>query len=436
MPLLQFATQSRPTRAGAERLINYSFNLDNGALMGRPGLVRYATLAGPVRAMVAFAGSIYAAAGGSLWRVTGGVATNLGAISDDPYTAMTASDSYVVLTAGGRYYACNGVTISTPATGQVATARSVAVMGGYVVVAGSDATRSDRIAVSNADDPLTFDGLDFATAEIMADAIVAILRDHTEIQIIGTQTTETWYNSGGTFPLSPNNGAFSERGCLNGATVAKTDSGVYWFGDDRKVYRRFGGAPQIISTSELNEYLSTATVTHGFAFEARGQKFYALGVSGAPSWALNIATGLWSEFTTGADHGPWIATAALMVDGTQYIGTSDGAICTLGGYDDDGETIRAECYSQPLTEPWNRMNRIEATVDTGFGALGRDRVINLELSRDGLVWSGPKQRSLGDTGEFRRVARWSGQGTYRGFVQARLWITDPVQRDIYGGRVG
>ena len=438
--LIPFARHSRPADYAAERVLNYFFHPQQepsqGALLGRSGLVRLVQLSGPVRAMVELGSALFVAAGSKLWRVQPGVsAVQLGTIADDAFTSMDAIAGYVVLAAGGRYYVGSNSGVAQYSTGQVSTARAVCALDGYVAVAGSDATRGDRIALSNVDNPFTFDGLDFATAETLSDRIVGMVRDHTEIQVIGSRSVQTYYNSGDQFPLSPNDGAFAERGCANGATIAKTDSGVYWLGDDMMPYRRYGGAPEIIGSAELNEYLAGQSVVGGFAFQDRGRKFYGLRLADGPSWVYNIATGLWSEYSTGADHGPWRATAACMIDGVQYIGTADGSICTLGGWEDDGEVIRAEAWTVPITEQWTQLNRVEIHMDTGKGALGRDRAINLELSRDGKQWGAPKPRSLGDQGAYRRVARWDALGRYRDHVQARWWITDPVQRDIYGGRI-
>ena len=58
-----------------------------------------------------------------------------------------------------------------------------------------------------------FDLLDFASAEGQPDQLVAVLSDHREVFMFGTDSTEVWYNSGASdFPFERHQGAFIEKG--------------------------------------------------------------------------------------------------------------------------------------------------------------------------------------------------------------------------------
>lgn len=426
MPPLPLATQSRPADYAGERLINYTFDPSQNVLLGRSGLKAVYTLEGTVRAFEEMAGRLYAVAGGYLWDVPR--EQKLGFVGDDAETTMAATARYLMVVSRGKYYVYDGTSLSTPATGQVTVPTSVATLDGYAVVAGEDATRSDRIAVSNVDDPTTFDGLDFATAETLPDGIRRVIRDHTELAVFGDRTTERFYNSGEVFPFAPNASAFAERGCSNGATVAAADNGIYWLGDDGLVYRAFGGQPEVVSTSVISEWIANRTVESGFAIEDRGRKFYVLRLADGPSLAFNIGAGLWSEFSTGGTHEAWIGSAAYQMDGIQCVGTSTGKVCVFSGWEDDGQAIRGDVPSQPIREKIVRVGNIELQMDSGHGQAR----VHLQTSQDGRNWSKPRQRDLGKSGNYGRAARWHGCGTHRNMFQARVWITDPVQRDIHG----
>lgn len=432
MPPLPLATQSRPAEYAGERLFNYSYDPAENVTFGRSGLTAKYTLSGVVRAMTDMGGDLYSVAGGHLWKN----GTAVGTVIDSEETTIARLASHVCVVAGGVYSVWNGSTLMRPTTGQVISPTSVATMDGYTIVSGSDTTRSDRFAISRLDDPKTFDGLDFKTAETQPDGIKRVIRDHKELAIIGSGTTERWYNSGDISLFSPNASAFAERGTKVAASVVRADNGLYWLGDDEQVYRSFGGSPEIISTPSIAEYLKGKEVISALSMDDRGRKFYVMRLRNAPSLAYSIGAGTWSEFSTGGAHGPWVGTAAHQFGSVQYIGTSTGKICTLFGWDDDGDVMCGEIDSQPLREKTNTVNEIEIVIDTGMGDIGRNRVVSLQMSRDGRNWSGSRLRDLGTQGEYRKTAQWAGCGSADSYYQAKFRITDPVQRDVHGARYG
>lgn len=438
MPVIPLATRSAPGDYAGGRLINYFYvpteGPGQGACLQRSPLERRAVLAlgESVRAITQLGNVVYAACGGFLWSYDNGTVTKLGPIPDGQTTIATRQ-GYVVLTAGGRYYVhdTEANTLFQVDTSQVQVAVSVATFSGYTVVVGSDATRTDRIAVSNLDDPTTFPGLGFGTAEVIPDKITGVFRDHLFLRVFGGDTTETYTVGTGSFPLTRQDGAHIEEGAIAG-TMAQADNAVFWVDTNRLFRRVFGASPEIVSPGELSEFLKGKSILGGFAFKDRGRDFYAVRVENEPTWVLSIFSGRVQEYTSGADHGPWIATCATEIDGVTYLGTENGTICTFGGSDDDGEIMRREIQSLPITEDRINLSRVEVSVETGTQELGRDRKINLEISRNGKTWTRPIERELGDLGEYRRAARWNNLGTYEDFTQLKVWITDPVQADIYG----
>jgi hypothetical protein len=80
---------------------------------------------------------------------------------------------------------------------------------------------------------ITFDPLDIAAKTGGQDPIVAIISMHREIWLLGSLTSEVWFNSGAadfTFQEMP--GAFIDHGCIAKYSVAKSDVSIFWLGQD------------------------------------------------------------------------------------------------------------------------------------------------------------------------------------------------------------
>lgn len=432
------ATQSRPGSApySGERLVNYfarpASGLSPAVLLSRGGLSAHVAVSGVTRALLSAHGYIYAAAGGRLYRISGGVATDLGAISDG-ITTMAANATKLAIVAGGVYYAWDGTTLSSPATGAVTDPTSVASMNSYFVVSGSSGGRGDAITWSRLDDPTTFDGLDFAFAEAQPDAAVSVLADHNELWVFGTSTVQPFYVSDSEQVFLPNQGALIEHGA-QANTMAKADNAVFWVTPEGKVARSLGSGPQWISTPEVQDEISRSVVTGGFTFSERGHEFYAVSLHGKPTLVYDIVTGLWHERATGLEYAPWAAGCAVLHEGTWYFGC-EGFVATASAdtFTDLGGAMVSEVIS-PLHAQRGELFRVARLhVDFSGGAVDIDRTPEamLQTSRDGQTWGREMWRPLADFGRYKRRALWNALGQFRqGSIRIR--VTDPVPRDLVG----
>lgn len=441
MPLVPLATQTRPGSEAysGERVINYFAQQADGVtplvLLARGGLTATVTLPGRVRALVVMDGSLYAAANGKVWKITGGTATDVGTITDG-VTSMAASVDEVAIVVGGVYYVCDGSTTTSYATGAVTSPSGVEYMDGYFVVTGTISGRGDAFTISGLDDGTTFNALDFAFAEESADAITAVLRDHDRLWLFGTRTTQIFANSGGVdFPFTPIAGALIEHGC-QAQTPAKADNTVFWVRPDGTVMRSGGAEPAVISTPEIKNALAGSTLGGCFTFSERGHEFYCITRDGATSLVFDISTGAWAERTTGLAGGAWAAEVAETLGGTTYFGCNGGQIATAAEttYTDFGGVLLREVVSKPIQQGGNRkfiVRQFHVFFSGGTVNIGRTPQVMMQVSRDGRTFGMEKRRDLGNLGEYHKRATWNARGMFlRG--QVKIKVTDPVPADIVG----
>lgn len=379
MAFVPFAQQSSDALYSGERILNYFLRPGNsafpGVLIGRSGLEKVAEPAdvtaaggGRIRAMIEGNGVAYIAANGALYRLEGTKVTQIGLIADDVNTKMAVSGPQVAVVARGGYYVSDGLGVTPVVAGAITKATSVAFIDGYFIVSGTANGRDDAIQFSALDDGASFDALSVAFAENLPDPITDLVASHNQLWLVGARTIEIWYNAGaGLVPFVPNRGSIIERGGLTG-TIATEDNGAFWVGEDRRVYRSQGVSPQVISTREIEKQIRTAGDLRGFMADDKGHKFYVLRRSDRPALAYDLTTGLWSEFSTGAAEGPWVATCSAYIDGVMHYGTETGLIARMSetAYTDLGDILKAQAVSLPIVRADHfKVRRVILEIETG-----------------------------------------------------------------------
>lgn len=445
MPQLVFATRTQDHFGGrpysAERLVNYFFRpgdgLSPGTLWGASGLTEIADLgSGPVRAIVEHAGMMAVASEGHLWTVTtGGAMTDLGAVADGE-TRLASNGDEIAMVVGGSYRLWNGTSLLSPTTGALTSVDGVVFQDGYFVLSGATATREDVISITGLYDGATISALDVATAEFGPDDLIGMISDHGELWLFGARSIEIWYNSGSAdFPFRRNAGGIIEHGCADAATIQKEDNAVFWVGSEGVVYRASSVSPQVISTRAVEERIRAGTVNGGIVYMDRGHKFYAVRMAGEPALCYDMTTGLWCERSSSALDGAWVARCSVRIGQDWYVGGSDGKIYRIDqdAYTDGSRVLKAVAQAAPVDkgERYFPVRRLTARMQTGTTDIGREPKVSLQVSRDGRVWGNEKFRDMGSLGNFTRDISWNGLGAYTQF-HARLSVSDPVPRDIYG----
>ena len=150
-----------------------------------------------------------------------------------------------------------------------------------------------------------FDPLDIAAKTGNPDPISAAIVMHREPWLIGTETTEVWYDAGNAdFAFGELPGVFIEHGCIAPYSLAKQDLSVYWLSQDRQgqtiVLTGNQYAARRISTHAIEQQIqSYATVSDaiGFTFQQLGHVFYVLTFPTADAtWVYDVSQELWYEW--------------------------------------------------------------------------------------------------------------------------------------------
>jgi len=437
--------ESRARKSDAEKCINLYVEVDEGhgaspmVLLGTPGLKKFCTLTDtPLRGLWGFDTGLYAAAGGTLFRIfpDGSLATigtfppALGPVQFFP------NGNQLFFTSGGNGYISDNAGIS-----QVIPAITAAFLDGYFIAQQP----GKNIQISGIYEGRSWDPADYAVKEGYPDPIVAILADHEQLWLFGSQKTEVWYDSGAAnFPFQRIPGAYIEQGCIAQSSPASLDNSVFWLGGDSRgagiVWRAMGYAPARVSNhaveEQIRKYSLTSTIRDaiGYAYQEGGHSFYRLDFPSADhSWCYDVATGMWHERGSwDLVHGTYHAQLAryhAFTMGQHFVGgggqvfdvtrNTNVYAQSLDYFDEDGAVIRRLRSSPHVNTALRRNTYHSLTVDMEVGdvsalldGVGNPRPVQvmLRFSKDGgETWSEVMTANAGMTGQttarvqFRRL---------------------------------
>jgi hypothetical protein len=294
---------------------------------------------------------------------------------------------------------------------------------------------------------VAFDPLDFATAEGQPDNLVAILSDHREIFLFGTETIEVWYNSGASgFPFERNQGAFIEKGCAARYSVAKQNNTVYFVGSDLMVYQMNGYTPTRISNHAVEKTLKNVSLDDAFAYtyQNEGHLFYVLTIPERDiTWCYDMSTGSW-HVRRSYHFGRHQSNNAIFFNSKTLVGDfQNGRIYQMSSnfYTDDGDPV-VRLFVLPTVNNGREfltVDSLEFDMKTGVGLVvgqGDDPELRVYFSKDsGKTYSENfKRGSIGKVGEYLARAKVNRFGAARQFT-FKVEISDPIPIDIGGAWV-
>ncbi len=237
--------------------------------------------------------------------------------------------------------ATNTLTRVTSANYPALTVPGLVFLDGTFYVADS----SGKIYGSGINDPTTWSALNYISAEIENDGLVAIEKSLNYLVAFGQWTTEFFYDAGNATgsPLSSVPNAFFTVGCASGDSVVRMENEVVWMSQTiqrgRQVMALSGFTPSIISTPEVDRILNAddlATV-YAFSIKISGSVFYVLTLkTSAKTLVYDFSTKQWHFWTSmtpqTAQNITTITSASGVATVTQTAhGYADGDLITIAG---------------------------------------------------------------------------------------------------------
>jgi hypothetical protein len=297
---------------------------------------------------------------------------------------------------------------------------------------------SEQVYVSAIDDATSIDALDFASAESYADPVTAVAVRSREVILLGSSSTERFFNSGGDdYPFSRDNAALAEVGVQAPWSVAKLDNSLMWVGRDRNgdgmVLRDVDRIPRRISTSAVEEALRSSSdlaEATAYTYQEGAQAFYCINAPGLNStWCYEVSTATWFEACDLDGLGQFEAfrlTHAMFAFGESWGFDMEGRCyrITRDAYTFAGDVIKCSRISpNDVTPTREEQFYAEFVLDctTGESAQGDDPVVELSWSNNGgRVFGNPVSRPYGPVGEFHPRLVWYRLGRSRD----RVWRVD------------
>jgi hypothetical protein len=201
--------------------------------------------------------------------------------------------------------------------------------------------------------------------------LVALIVDHREAWLFGTNSVEVWYDAGTPdFPLQRIQGAFNEIGCIAPYSVAKLDNGLFWLGADARgrgiVYRANGYTGVRVSTHaiewQIQDYGNISDAI-AYTYQQDGHAFYVLTFPSAnATWVYDVATQAWHE-RAGFDNGYFTrhwSNCQMAFNSEVVVGDyANGNIYAfdLDVYSDDGQIQKWLRSWRALPTGQNNLNR-------------------------------------------------------------------------------
>ena len=428
-----------------------------GALVNRPGLTLACTLPlAPVRGMwrVSSTGAVYAVGGNSLYLISSAyVVTKVGTLDTDSGSVSMSDNGVQLIVVDGIHGYI--VTLSSGVFQRINNAafyssNRVVFIDGYFALVRPN---SDQFYISGLYDGLSWNGLDFVTAEASPDLTVSLISYRNQLIVFGERTMAPYYDSGDpAFPFTRVQGALIEHGCAAPLSPAKDGDTLIWLGQDEYgsgvVYKAVGYQAARASNYgvelALQGYGSISDAT-GFMFQARGHAFYVLNLTNAgTTWVMDVALGTWYEWkswsTDGQTLGRWRANSHVFAFGQHLMGDfEDGRIYRMdfANFTDSGATLTRQRRFPHVSANLKRVAHSKFQLDARLGAgtntgQGQQPVAMLRYSDDGgFSWSSEKWVQLGMIGQGLARAIWRRLGFSRNRVY-ELTVTDPVDVSLVG----
>lgn len=310
-------------------------------------------------------------------------------------------------------------------------------------------TDEKKIISSDVNDGLSWNALDFSSAESDPDSISALHVYNNKIYVLGSEvSTEEFQNQGlGGFPFQ-RTGFFIDKGCYAPHSVVSSNNSFMWIGGGKNekaaIWTLSGNGAQKVSTTAIDSALQDYTFTEiaqAFAYSYAQQGAYFVGFClPRQTFEYNVVTGKWNERksqvvnTKGVtENVRWRANSIVTAYGLTLCGDSqDGRIGSIDIdiYSEYGNEIVRAFSTQPLANMGlaTSITSLEITMESGVGDFEiTDPKIRLSTSNDSKKFNNELMRSIGRIGEYYKRAIWYRLGRFPRWAVFRFVMSDKVK---------
>jgi len=290
----------------------------------------------------------------------------------------------------------------------------------------------------------TFDASYFAAKSGAPDPVQAIAAVHKEIWLLGTDTTEVWFDAGNpNFPFERIPGVFIQQGVAAVWSVAKANENLFWIGRGEQgnampymsqYYQAVPiGTPAIVDEWQTYARIDDATA---FTYQIGSHVFYVVTFPTADrSWVYDVLTQQWHEWlsmdASGALHahvsGSYCFTGSMHLLGD----ANSGNVYQLdvNTFTDNGAAI-PRIRGFPHLSDFNSGARqfykyFLANVEVGRGlsdgTTGAPPILLRWSDDGGYTWGQPIEGNLGAVGQSIRSVQWNRLGYARDRVFEVSW---------------
>lgn len=371
----------------------------------------------------------YEVAGTTLYRINSdGTNTSLGTVQGSGRVSMASSVLELCIVvpgvAGYIYSVAGGLQIITSSVYTSNPSLQVEFKDGYFLH-----VTSAKLFKSGLNDGMTYDALDFASAETLPDKITSIHVSRNQLYVGGVETIEPFQNVGGVnFPYQRINGGVVPMGVKAKFSLIEFARTFAFIGGAKNetpsVYLFTGSTPEKIASNAIDLIISGHTDTEQkdifcTTYAERGGFFLNVHFKSSVM-RYDQSTGLWTEVTSKISDGTqtkWRVNNIVTVYGKTLV--SDNQSGKIGEMDKDtfteyGTSIKRVFSTVPFSNLGNRISfsEMELTMDNGTGNTSdTEPVVMREFSDDGgKTFGNVTARSLGKEGEYKKRQLWRREG--------------------------
>lgn len=394
------------------------------ALYGTPGKTLFATAGiGANRGALSAANSrAFVVSDSGLYEVdSAGVTTLRGSLDSSAGIVTMAENGFQLMVCDGSKgyiftYLTNVFEKITDA--DFPSAGAVDFVNGYFVV---NENETGKFFISGLYDGLSWNALDFASAESSPDKLIRAVNFIGYLGLFGENTFELWRNTGdSTFPFSRLSGS-TPIGCASPYTILSLDTSVFWVGRTLEgtgiVYKAQGFNPTRISTNAIElilQRVSQPELLRAWSYQQNGHVFYAItGSDLETTLVYDLSTEVWHERAYLEEDGTYsqdLAATCMFAFGKHLVGDRvNGNIYELSEdvYTDNGDYIkRLRVYTHLIDELKQiRYSELKIFCETGVGlqsGQGENPLLSLRMSKDGArTWGDYYSTSMGAVGKYQ-----------------------------------